>query len=117
MTTPPVRSRIARPAPRFISPVPPISSLILRSRDINATPTLASTLSWLVPDMRMVYEEISQWGFDINIYDVPDLESFLRAVLLVPRSITSDFNFPEWRYFGRGPGERGEYHRYQKDAE
>jgi len=34
-------------------------------------------------------------------------------VLLLPRSITADFNFPEWHYFGRGAGQRGLYHRYQ----
>ena len=39
-----------------------------------------------------------RWGFDINIYNVPDLESFLKAVLQQPRSVTSDFNFPKWHY-------------------
>jgi hypothetical protein len=27
---------------------------------------------------------------------VPDLEGFLQAALLVPRSLTADFNFPGW---------------------
>jgi hypothetical protein len=45
-----------------------------------------------------------QFEFDVNIYDVPDLETFLKTVLLMPRSVTSDFNFPKWHYFGRGSG-------------
>jgi hypothetical protein len=35
-----------------------------------------------------------------NIYNVPDLEAFLQAALLLPRSITSYFNFPKWFYRG-----------------
>lgn len=33
------------------------------------------------------------WGFEVNIYDVPDLEPFLKAALLLPTSLTADFNF------------------------
>jgi hypothetical protein len=44
---------------------------------------------------------------------VPDHESFLQAVLQLPRSLTADFNFPEWNYYGRGSGERRRYHRYR----
>jgi len=29
--------------------------------------------------------------------------SFLEAALLLPASVTADFNFPEWHYDGRGP--------------
>jgi hypothetical protein len=35
--------------------------------------------------------------------------------MLLPRSVTSDFNFPEWHYFGRGAGRGGRYHRYHLD--
>jgi hypothetical protein len=31
-------------------------------------------------------------GADINLYAVPDHESFLHAVLLLPRSLTADFD-------------------------
>ena len=34
---------------------------------------------------------------------MPDLEAFLEAALLLPASVTADFNFPEWNYDGRGP--------------
>jgi hypothetical protein len=70
------------------------------------------SISWLTPDMRQFFDQMDQWGFEVNIYDVPDLESFLQAVLLMPRSITSDFNFPKWYYYGRGSGENGNYYEY-----
>ena len=55
---------------------------------------------------------MDQWGFEVNIYNVPDLEAFLQAVLLMPRSITSDFNFPEWHYYGRGSGHNNMHYEY-----
>jgi hypothetical protein len=70
------------------------------------------SISWLTPDMRHFFDQMDQWGFEVNIYDVPDLESFLQAVLLMPRSITSDFNFPKWYYYGRGSGENGNHYEY-----
>ena len=63
------------------------------------------SLSWLTPEKRRLFDQINQWGFEVNIYDVPDLEAFLQATLLLPRSITSDFNFPKWNYYGQGSGE------------
>ncbi|MDL1958164.1 MAG: hypothetical protein LWW99_02130 [Deltaproteobacteria bacterium] len=70
------------------------------------------SISWLTSDMRQFFDQMDQWGFEVNIYDVPDLESFLQAVLLMPRSITSDFNFPKWYYYGRGSGENGNHYEY-----
>lgn len=70
------------------------------------------SIGWRTPNLRPFFDQMDRWGFDVNIYNVPDLESFLQAVLLLPRSITSDFNFPKWRYYGRGAGENG---RYQLD--
>ena len=55
-------------------------------------------------------ERLQDWGYEVNLYGVPDLASFLRAMLLLPRSLTADFNFPEWDYYGRGSGERRRYH-------
>ena len=63
------------------------------------------SLSWLTPEKRRLFDQMNQWGFEVNIYDVPDLEAFLQATLLLPRSITSDFNFPKWNYYGQGSGE------------
>jgi hypothetical protein len=41
----------------------------------------------------------------VNLYGVPDLEAFLDASLMLPASVTADFNFPEWRYDGKGSGQ------------
>jgi len=54
------------------------------------------SLSWKTPFLETVLEKLERWGFDVNIYHVPDLESFLKTVLMLPRSITSDFNFTSW---------------------
>ena len=79
----------------------------LRSWGINRV-----SVNWDTPELRSLVELLDSWGYDVNIYNVPDLKSFLKAALLLPRSITSDFNFPQWHYFGRGSGERGKYHQY-----
>ena len=55
--------------------------------------------------MRGVLDAIEARGWGVNISGVPDLEAFLEASLLLPTSVTADFNFPEWGYFGRGSGE------------
>ncbi len=70
------------------------------------------SLKWSTINKRQVLDQLNDWGFEINIYNVPDLESFLRAVLLLPTSVTSDFNFPQWHYFGRGSGENGSSYEY-----
>lgn len=70
------------------------------------------SLGWKTPGMTGLLNQLDQWQFDVNIYNVPDLESFLRAVLLQPKSITSDFNFPKWHYFGRGSGENRKHYEY-----
>jgi len=83
---------------------------MLRSWGVNRF-----SLSWASPHVGLMLDRLSEWGYETNIYAVPDLEQFLRAVLLLPRSITADFNFPEWHYFGRGSGQHGRYHSYQLD--
>jgi hypothetical protein len=70
------------------------------------------SFSWLNPQFSLLFDRFEEWGRDINVYNVPDLESFLRAVLLQPRSLTSDFNFPRWGRYGRGSGENGVHHEY-----
>ena len=70
------------------------------------------SIEWTGQEISHVVNQLVEWGFDINIYNVPNLDSFLGAVLLKPRSITADFNFPKWHYFGRGSGQDGHYIRY-----
>ena len=70
------------------------------------------SVTWETANDGISFHLLDKWGFDVNIYNVPGLESFLRAILLEPRSITSDFNFPKWQYYGRGSGEAGSFHEY-----
>ncbi len=72
------------------------------------------SLPWGLSGLMSVVDQMDSWGFDINIYNVPDLESFLQAVLQQPRSVTSDFNFPKWHYYGRGSGEDAQRHEYEE---
>lgn len=70
------------------------------------------SLSWQIPEKRAFIECVQSWGIEVNIYGVDNLEHFLQAALLLPRSLTSDFNFPQWHYYGRGAGQKGNYHQY-----
>jgi len=74
------------------------------------------SVSWAGEHARALLECLEDFGCEVNLYAVPDLEAFLRAALLLPTSITTDFNFPAWHYFGRGAGEEHRYHRYKVDA-
>ena len=70
------------------------------------------SLNWGVPDARKIFAQLDTWGFEVNIYNIPDLESFLQTTLLMPRSITSDFNFPQWHCYGQGSGENLSRYKY-----
>ncbi|CAN5796173.1 hypothetical protein BH18ACT17_BH18ACT17_06160 [soil metagenome] len=67
--------------------------------------------------VRHTIGELERRGWETNIYAVPDLQSFLEAAVLLPTSVTADFNFPDWRHFGRGSGQHGVVHRYEPEAE
>jgi len=71
------------------------------------------SINWLSSERQQFFDQMDRWGLDVNIYGVYDLESFLKAVLLMPCSVTSDFNFPKWYYFGRGAGQKGTYYEYE----
>lgn len=58
------------------------------------------SVNWNTPSSRRIIIQLQNWGFDVNIYNVPDLEAFLQAALMLPKSITSFFNFPKWFYTG-----------------
>ncbi len=70
------------------------------------------SIAWRESDLWEILDRMDAWGYEVNIYNVLDLESFLQAVLLLPRSVTSDFNFPQWHYYGRGSGQRGRHYEY-----
>jgi hypothetical protein len=56
------------------------------------------SLSWKTETRRRVFGALTAWGYDINVYNVPDLESFLKAALLLPASLTADFHGAAWRF-------------------
>jgi hypothetical protein len=74
------------------------------------------SLDWRTPGIRELMDRLEERGWEVNVYGVPDLEAFLDASLLLPRSVTADFNFPDWHYFGRGAGQHRAYHRYELAA-
>ncbi len=65
------------------------------------------SINWQSQNLRSFFDQMSEWGFEVNIYNVPDLESFLQTVLFMPQSITSAFNFPKMHYYGREPEKNG----------
>jgi hypothetical protein len=46
------------------------------------------------PGGREVIDAVEALGWQVNLYGVSDLESFLEAALMLPTSLTADFNFP-----------------------
>lgn len=75
------------------------------------------SLDWDHYLARESFDELVGWGYEVNFYGVPDLEAFLEAVLLLPHSVTSDFNFPKWHRYGRGSGSHGHRFTYVIDSE
>jgi hypothetical protein len=73
------------------------------------------SIAWGTPHTRRLFDQLQRWGHDMNIYAVPNLAAFLQAALLLPRSLTADFNFPQWHYFGRGSGAHHANHTYRLD--
>jgi len=55
------------------------------------------SLSLSQPSVRRAFEQLCAWGCEVNLRDVPDLEGFLQAALLLPRSLTARFDSPLWR--------------------
>jgi len=60
------------------------------------------SVTWNQSQARKVIERLQSWGLEVHIDGVQNLEEFLQAALLLPRSIASDFNFPQWQYYGHG---------------
>lgn len=65
------------------------------------------------PNTPRLLEGMRTWGFAFNLYGITDVPSLLAAVAQNPASITADFNFPEWGYYGRGSGHGGRYWQYR----
>jgi hypothetical protein len=54
------------------------------------------SVSWRTESRRELFERLEAWGYEVNFYNVPDLEGFLQAALLLPRSLTADLGFAQW---------------------
>jgi hypothetical protein len=116
------RLRLAHPGAIMQCPVDFLAPLVLAAprqartvlRMLAGWGISRFSVAWGQQSTRCLVRQLEEWGYEVNLYAVPDHESFLQAVLLLPRSLTADFNFPEWNYYGRGSGERRRYHRYRK---
>ena len=75
------------------------------------------SVAWGRPEMHALFKLLNEWQCAVNLYAIPDHKAFLQAVLWTPRSITCDFNFPQWGYYGRGSGHQALYHRYSVQTE
>lgn len=117
------RVRRARPGATLQCPIDGLAPLVLsqprraraRLDALAAMGVDRFSIAWPTGDAAALLDRMDRWGHDVNIYAVQTLDDFLRAVVLLPRSVTADFNFPEWHYFGRGAGQGGRYHRYHLD--
>ncbi|MCF7803477.1 MAG: DUF2181 domain-containing protein [Candidatus Marinimicrobia bacterium] len=98
------------PLAPFIAGVPPFGKWMLRFARHWGVNRFLQT--WKSRYRVRVLERMERWGLPVNLYQIPDLEEFLKAVLLLPSSITTDFNFPEWGYYGRGSGQNLQWHEY-----
>ena len=101
-------------------------SPLVAAAPVEAHQTLEMLTSWGISRFsvdwnhyraREMFDELVGWGYEANFYSVPDLEAFLEAVVLLPSSVTSDFNFPQWHRYGRGSGREGRRITYQIDTE
>jgi hypothetical protein len=73
------------------------------------------SVNWEDANARAMLEQL--WPLEVNIYGVPDLEGFLEAVVLLPCSVTADFNFPQWDYHGLGSGKSGRLFTYEPETD
>jgi len=111
----------AHPAATFSVPVDFLGPLLLAAPALagEVLATLRSwgvdrwSLDWRTPGIRELIDRLEEGGWEVNVYGIPDLEAFLEESLLLPRSVTADFNFPDWHYFGRGSGQHRTYYRYE----
>ena len=119
------RIRTEHPDAIVQAPIGWLSPLIVAApKDAHATLELLTSwgisrfsINWNRDPIRELVDELAGWGYEVNIYSVPDLEAFLEATLLLPASVTSDFNFPQWGLYGHGSGEHGRNVTYTIDTE
>lgn len=81
----------------FLAPV--VRAMPERARDMLQL--LASwgidrfSIGWETERDHRIFGVLDEWGFAVNIYDIPDLRAFLEAALMLPHSLTARFGgFP-----------------------
>ncbi len=76
--------------------VPLVRAMPAHAREILATLSACGvnrlSLAWATEARAHVIESLERWGYPVNLYGVPDLEAFLHAALLLPASLTMDFD-------------------------
>lgn len=75
------------------------------------------SINWQSQNLRSFFDQMNEWGYNVNISNVPDPVSFFQTVVLTPQSITSDFNFPRWNYYGMGSGENRFHYKYTENPQ
>ncbi len=119
------RIRAEHPDAIVQCPVSWLSALIVGA-PAEARKTLEMLTSWGISRFSVdwgndraleMFDQLVAWDYEVNFYSVPHLEAFLEAVLLLPSSVTSDFNFPQWHRYGRGSGKEGRRFTYVIDSE
>lgn len=70
------------------------------------------SVGWRYPNSAEIVARLKHNDYEANLYGVANLKEFLQAVEMRPTSVTADFNFPEWHYYGRGSGHGGAHHTY-----
>lgn len=71
------------------------------------------SLNWQNDHRTETLNYMDTWQYEVNIWNIHNLEAFMQANLMLPASVTSDFNFPSWRYYGRGSGMNLKHHVYK----
>jgi len=59
------------------------------------------SVHWNTAHLVSVIGRIEAMGYHVNVDGVNNLQTFLQTVLLLPHSISSDFKFQHWNYFGK----------------
>lgn len=54
-----------------------------------------ASIAWETPRRDALLSWLQEEGWDVNVYDVPDLEAFLHTVLALPSSLTSSFDLSD----------------------
>lgn len=95
----------------LIAAAPSLADQVLE--ELRRWGVTALSLDWATAEIRTLLDELDRRGWGVNVFGIPDLEAFLEAALLLPRSVIADFNFPDWHYYGRGSGHNRAHHRYE----